>query len=130
MERNTLKKHTEETKQLIKQKALASSHRRLKKGVVDYKGVMLDSSWELALAKRLDELGVGWERPKPLKWTDQHGLTHNYFPDFYLPEYDIYIDPKNPHAVKVQKHKMDVLKSTYHNLIFIYDLNGCKTFTP
>lgn len=124
------KKHSKETKELIRKKALESPHRRLRRGIIEYNGVMLDSSWELALAERLDELEIKWERPEPLKWIDQDGLIHNYFPDFYLPEYDIYIDPKNPHAAEVQKKKIDILKSTYHNLIFIHDLTECKTFTP
>ena len=124
------KKHSKETKELMKEKALASTHRRLRRGIIEYKGVMLESSWELALAERLDELKIKWERPEPLKWVDQDGITHNYFPDFYLPEYDIYIDPKNPHAVAAQKDKINILKSTYNNLIFIHDLNECRAFTP
>jgi len=40
---STGKKHTKETKQLLKEKALTSTHRRLRKGVVEYKGVLLDS---------------------------------------------------------------------------------------
>lgn len=124
------REHSKETKELMRKKALESPHRRLRKGMVEYNGVMLDSSWELALAKRLDELEIKWERPEPLKWIDQDGLIHNYFPDFYLPDYDIYLDPKNPRAAEVQKKKIDILKSTYHNLIFINDLTECKTFMP
>lgn len=124
------KKHSKETKELIREKALSSTHRRLRRGIIEYKGIMLDSSWELALAKRLDELKIKWERPEPLKWVDHDDITHNYFPDFYLPKYDIYIDPKNPHAAAVQRDKIDILKSTYNNLVFIHDLNECETFMP
>ena len=46
------KKHTPESIELIRKKALESNHRRLRRGMVEYKGVMLDSSWELALAIR------------------------------------------------------------------------------
>jgi hypothetical protein len=56
-----------ESIELIRKKALASKHRRLKKGTVEYKGVILDSSWELALAKRLDEINVQWIRPTPIQ---------------------------------------------------------------
>jgi len=122
------KKHTEETKLLMRDKALASNHRRLRRGIVEYKGVMLDSSWELELAKRLDELKVKWERPKPMKWTDKEGLEHNYFSDFYLPEYDLYLDPKNPAAYQNQIEKVNVLLKMDINIIFITTLEECKTF--
>lgn len=122
------KKHKPETIDVIRQKALKSNHRRLRKGMVEYKGIMLDSSWEYALAKRLDELQIKWVRPKPLKWVDENGDEHNYFPDFYLEEYDLYLDPKNPAAYQNQKEKVEILKKTYKNLIFILTLDECKNF--
>jgi hypothetical protein len=122
------KKHSEKTKQVMSQKALQSKHRRLKKGMIEYNGILLDSSWELELAKRLDELQIKWIRPDPMPWVDNKGLTHNYFPDFYLPEYDLYLDPKNPQAVKVQKQKLECISSQYKNVIILRSLNDCKTF--
>lgn len=124
------KTHSDETKQIQREKALASPHRRLVRGIVEYKGILLDSSWELALAIRLDELGIEWTRPSPLKWIDASGVSHNYFPDFYLPGYNLYLDPKNPQAVKVQRDKLNILLSTYPNIILIETLNECKEFNP
>lgn len=126
---NTGQKRTEKTKQKIKEKALASKHRRLKKGVVEYNGIILDSSWELELAKRLDVLEIEWVRPEPIPWVDEEGVTHNYFPDFYLPEHNKYLDPKNPYAVKVQDKKLKLLLAQYTNINIIDSLNGCKNFT-
>lgn len=120
--------HTDEAKAKIKKAALASNHRRLKKGCVEYKGVLLDSSWELALAKRLDELNIEWVRPEPLKWVDKTGVEHNYFPDFYLPKYKRFIDPKNPHACRVQKEKLSVILNQY-DITILKTINECKTFT-
>lgn len=120
--------HTDDTKEKIRQKALASKHRRLKKGVVEYKGILLDSSWELALAKRLDELDIKWIRPEPLEWFDKEGIVHNYFPDFYLIEHDIYIDPKNLYAIQVQKKKLDIVLKQYTNIIILDTIDKCKTF--
>lgn len=120
--------HTEETKLLLRKKALASPHRRLKKGTVMYKGILLDSSWELALAKRLDFLEIEWIRPKPLPWTDALGTVRNYFPDFYLTEHNIYLDPKNPQAIRVQKEKLDCLLKQYKNIIIIDSLTGCNEY--
>ena len=124
------KKHSDETKQVQREKALASPHRRLVRGIVEYKGILLDSSWELALAVRLDDLGIVWTRPAPLKWIDAGGTAHNYFPDFYLPEYDLYLDPKNPQAVRVQQEKLNILLTMYKNLVIIETLDECKEFNP
>lgn len=126
---STGKKHTEESKQLIREKALASPHRRLKKGVVEYKGILLDSSWELELAKRLDELEIKWVRPDPIPWVDEEGVTRNYFPDFYLEDYDLFLDPKNPHAIKVQKKKLDCLLTQYKNIVIIDSIEKCKQYS-
>jgi hypothetical protein len=95
----TGKNHTEESKKKMKEKALLSNHRRLKKRTIEYKGILLDSSWEYELAKRLDSINIKWDRPKPLKWKDEEGFIHNYFPDFYLLDYNLYLDPKNPEAI-------------------------------
>jgi hypothetical protein len=59
-----------------------------------YKGHTLKGKWELITAMWLDSLNVLWERdikPFPYFWD---GKWRNYFPDFYLPEYKIYIEVK------------------------------------
>lgn len=126
--------HRPETKELLSQKALASKHRRLVRSVREYTKkdgtvVMLDSSWEEVLAIRLDEIGIIWIRPEePIPYNTSDGKSHNYFPDFYLPDYDLYLDPKNPAAVKSQKEKLDVLLKIMDNLIIIESLEDCKNF--
>lgn len=120
--------HTEETKELLRQKALASPHRRLKRKMIEYKGIWLDSTWELVLAQRLDELNVSWIRPAPITWVDENRQTHHYFPDFFLPDYNLYLDPKNPQAVKVQKKKLDMLMKQHNNIIILRTLTDCKNF--
>ena len=119
-----------DTLEKMKASALKSKHRRLCRKMIDYNGVMLDSTWELALAVRLDELRIKWIRPEPIEWIDEQGITHNYFPDFYLPDYDLYLDPKNPIAYKVQEKKILCLKDQIKNLIFLTDLDECKNFAP
>jgi hypothetical protein len=127
-ESSTGRKHTAETKLKIKTAALSSKHRRLKKNTVVYKGILLDSTWELELAKRLDDLNIRWRRPDPLPWIDEIGLIHNYFPDFYLPDHDVYLDPKNPHAIRVQNKKLTLLLNQYSNIHIIDSLDGCMNF--
>lgn len=127
--------HTEETKQLLREKALKSNHRRLLRSTVKYltkngEVILLDSSWEVTLAKRLDEMNVEWIRPEPLKWIDKTGKKRNYFPDFYLPKYDLYLDPKNPAAVRQQHEKIQWLIKNVKNLIIFYTLDDVKKFSP
>ena len=122
------KKHTEQSKKNMSIGSSASNHRRLRKGTVMYNGVLLDSSWELALAKRLDELKIKWIRPEPIPWIDSDNKSHKFFPDFYLPEHDLYLDPKNPHAYNVQRNKIEILNATYSNIKWITSIEDCKTF--
>ena len=128
-------KHTNATLELLREKALASPHRRLVRSIRDYVKkdgtiIKLDSAWEEALAKRLDDLDLKWERPNAVKWVDSKGVTRNYFPDFYLIEYDIFLDPKNPYAIKAQQEKIDCLKIQLKNLKILTSLEECKNFKP
>jgi len=122
--------HNEKTKEIMREKALSSPHRRLKRKIIYYNGIWLDSSWELEIAKRLDLIDVKWLRPDPLKWIDENGIKHNYFPDFYLPDFNLYLDPKNPHAYKVQEKKIKMLLTQYNNIVIIRTLEECKNFNP
>jgi hypothetical protein len=123
------KVHTEFSKDLIRKKALTSDHRRLKKNTQNYNGVIMDSTWEIILAKRLDSINIKWERPKSLKWIDDKGIEHNYFPDFYLPDYDLYLDPKNPYAYMIQSKKINILNQKYNNIKFLLSSDECKMFS-
>jgi hypothetical protein len=64
--------------------------------VSDGKVIQMDSSWEVKCAEKLDELNVEWERTEDIKlqYIDKKAQTRNYIPDFYLPEYDIYLEVK------------------------------------
>lgn len=122
------RKHSEVTKSIIKEKALNSTHRRLRRKMIEYKGVWLDSTWELELAKRLDEKNIRWVRPEPIRWVDNAGVSHNYFPDFYLPDHNLFLDPKNPMAVSVQQEKLTCLLQQHTNIVILTSLEDCKNF--
>ena len=63
---------------------------------VTYNGIKLGSSYELVVAIDLDANNIKWTKPKPLYYTDRvSGKIKRYFPDFFLPEYNVYLDPKN-----------------------------------
>ena len=86
-----------------------------------YKGIILESSYELAVAQELDKHNIVWNRPKRLPWTDKNGKKHHYTPDFYLPEYNIYLDPKNDYLIK--KDLTKIILCSLQNDINIYMLS-------
>jgi len=72
-----------------------------------YKGHKLKGKWELATAKWLDSQKIKWENePHSFEyiWKEE---TRLYFPDFYLPKHNIYIE------VKGYKTKKDEAKWFY-----------------
>ena len=71
------------------------------------KTIHLQSSWEVKTAKKLDELKIRWARPsKRIKWNDGE-RDRTYLPDFYLPDYDLYLDVKNHIGISQQKIKIE-----------------------
>ena len=83
----------------------------------NYNGIWLESSYESIVARELDLNSIKWERPKSLKWNDD-GQIRRYMPDFYLPEYNVYLDPKNDFLIIKDKRKID-LTSQYNNVRII-----------
>ncbi len=73
--------------------------------------ILLESSWELEIAQFLDNLGINWIRPKYILWVDKSGKQRNYYPDFFLPDYDLYLDPKNPWVMKHDEEKMNYIST-------------------
>lgn len=83
-----------------------------------YKGQKFDSNWEIIIAQFLDNNNITWNKPMTgITWTDKTNKQHKYFPDFYLPDYDIYLDPKNLIVQKQQQEKLDIV-SKQINLIY------------
>ena len=62
----------------------------------DGREVEMDSSWETALATLLDELEIKWDRGDHLvfEYRTPRNRKRKYIPDFYLPDYDIYVEVK------------------------------------
>ena len=62
--------------------------------VEEYNGEKFHGKWEVEVAKWFDSNQIKWERKVPpvnYFWNDS---WHLYFPDFYLPEHDVYIEVK------------------------------------
>ena len=65
------------------------------------KETVLQSTYELRCSDILNELAINWIRPKALKYDNR-----NYFADFYLPDYNIWLDPKNSYKAKQDEEKI------------------------
>lgn len=66
------------------------------------KEVCLQSTYELKCAEILDDLKIKWVRPNHIKYNG----NKKYFPDFYLVDYNIYLDPKNDFLAKKDQEKI------------------------
>jgi len=65
----------------------------------------LQSSYEFQMTEVLNAMGVKWERPSFFYYLD--GMkTKKYFPDFFLPEHDVYLDTKNDYLMKIDARKI------------------------
>lgn len=80
----------------------------------EYNGIVLDGKWELEVAKYLDKNQIKWERPNNGFEYYWNNSIHIYYPDFYLPEYNYYIE------VKGFQRDRDIYKwKSVNNLIVI-----------
>ena len=78
------------------------------------KETTLQSSYELKCYEILTELKINWIRPKALKYDGR-----NYFADFYLTDFDIYLDPKNDYKAKLDADKIEKVKEQNNVSVFI-----------
>lgn len=86
----------------------------------NYKGVHLQSSWELEVAQDLDNNTIKWVRPKHgFEWLDRNRIVRKYYPDFYLPDYNVYLDPKNKFLRKKDAYKISYCRKKYKIQILI-----------
>lgn len=74
-------------------------------------GSVFDSSWEFKIAEFLDFHNIKWIRGKVLEYEGEDLKKHKYFPDFYLPKFDLYVEPKNKYLLEREKHKINYFKT-------------------
>ena len=97
--------------------------------LTENKTIYLQSSWEYKIAQYLDNKNIKWIRPKPLPYTIDK--PRQYFPDFYLPDHNVYFDPKNPYVLQqdqeklnavITKHKITLICGNYQEIIKYIDM--------
>ena len=75
----------------------------------------LQSSFEISFSELLDQLEISWIRPKPLVYSFE-GKLKKYYPDFYLTDYDIFVDTKNDYLIKKDKKKIGAVRTSNPNI--------------
>ena len=118
------KKHTSEQLQKLSQTmskivkenpnySFSMNDRVFKKSI--YKGFHMDSSWELIFAQYLDKNNIKWiKNSKGFSYIWEN-RERTYYPDFYLKDYDLYIE------IKGRETERDRVKySVINNLITLY----------
>jgi hypothetical protein len=82
-----------------------------------YKDMKFDSLWELKMVHFFEKNNINYIIPPSITWTDRNSKTHKYFPDFYIPDLNLYVDPKNPIVIIQQKEKLEIVSSII-NLVY------------
>lgn len=91
-----------------------------------YNGFKFDSNYEVKIAEFLDRMDIKWQQvTTPINYIDNKGKIRKYFPDFYLPAYNLYLDPKNKFCIQQQKEKLDkvseLITLVYGEPLYIMD---------
>jgi hypothetical protein len=104
---------------LAKQRGLGGYRPHPNKGQY-YKNIWFDSNWEVKVAISLDKNNINWIRPHiGFVWTD---CGKKYYPDFYLLDFDVYLDPKNDFLIKKDFEK--IKQAELRNNIKVLVLTG------
>ena len=94
-----------------------------------YKGYKMDSRWEVDIAKWLDDKNIKWDRSRKkymFRWKDSLGNERKYFPDFYLPDYNIYLDPKNAYYLERDLQKLKYVIDSYRITLYYGSVEDIK----
>lgn len=83
----------------------------------EFNGMKFKGTWELKVAKALSDKGIKYTNeltPIEYEWNNS---THLYFPDFYLPDFDVYLE------VKGYKRDRDLCKWKALNNLIVLEQN-------
>jgi hypothetical protein len=74
----------------------------------------VQGTWELKFIEWLDQNNLTFDCHKGrLDYVDDHGIKRSYYPDFFVYEWNSYIDPKADHWYKKQYRKFELLNEQH-----------------
>jgi len=91
-----------------------------------YKNIILDSSYELMFAEICDKSNITWEKCRNHYFPYKIDRLRHYIPDFYLPQFDLYIDTKNDFLIKKDNQKIKAVKDQNSINLIVLSLNDLK----
>jgi hypothetical protein len=90
------KQHSSETKQKISEK-LSINNKGGRAKWYEVAGQNVQGTWERDIATKFEQLNIRWIKLKTNKHTlkyEMNGKIRSYTPDFYLPDYDVFVEVK------------------------------------
>lgn len=87
---------------------------------IEYKDSIFDSTWEFEFVKFLDFHNIKWVRNEHSFVYIFENSEHRYFPDLYLPDYDLYIEIKG-RVIEKDKAKWEQFNKKL-DIYFLKDL--------
>ena len=97
-----------------------------KKKTCFYKGFRMDSGAELIFAQQCDLLGIKWRKNTTQAFTfiNSIGKSSKYYPDFFLEEYDIWVEIKGRRYIRPDD---ELRRAAVNNPVFLIISNQFKT---
>jgi len=80
----------------------------------------VQGTWELYFIEWLDKKSVKFECHKGRIPYTINGTTRNYYPDFYIHDWNCYVDIKNKYHYSLQEEKFKQLKKEGNNIRLIF----------
>lgn len=65
-----------------------------------------ESSFEVRVANILNNLNIHWIRPSYVWYQDSENKRRRYYPDFFLSDHNLYLDPKNDYLIATDSDKI------------------------
>jgi hypothetical protein len=80
----------------------------------------------MEIAIFLDVHKIKWARSREivLYWMDSAGNQRRYYPDFYLEDYNLYIDPKNLYKQQLDREKINYIRKS--ETLIVGNVEECK----
>lgn len=90
-----------------------------------YKGFQMDSGAELLFAQKCDELKINWHKntTEYFTFTNSNNKESKYYPDFYLTDYDIWVEIK---GLRYVREDDELRRAAVNKPVFLLISNSFK----
>lgn len=79
--------------------------------------IKLQGTWELAFAKWADQQGITYTAHRGrIAYVDDRGDERSYYPDFWVEDWQEYIEIKNRYHMSLQERKFELIRASNPNM--------------